>query len=143
MPEEILSGFGEQVYESSKSVFKAAKQLGVSSFALLVRSLKLRMISKQTYQKLKEQAVNDYAEFLRLEALKKTKLKEKDMSGPSYFLLQLNRNGRLFTQTVLDAFRGGFIEPAIASNLLNVKVNKFQKLETQLFRWTQKQHPIA
>ena len=45
-----------------------------------------------------------------------------------------NRNSRLFTQTVLDAFRGGIIEPTQASNLLNVQVNKFPKLEAQLYK---------
>jgi hypothetical protein len=42
---------------------------------------------------------------------------------------------RLFTQTVLDAYCGGNIEPTFASNLLNVKVNNFPKLESQMYRW--------
>ncbi|MEA3448541.1 MAG: hypothetical protein U9Q98_08870 [Bacteroidota bacterium] len=54
--------------------------------------------------------------------------------GPNYYLLQLNRNSRLFTQTVLDEYRGGNIEPTDASNLLNIKVNKFPKLEAQMYR---------
>lgn len=81
------------------------------------------------------QADIDYAEYFKREAEKKANKKEKDKTGgPNYFLLQLNRNSRLFTQTVLDAFHGGFIEPTLASNLLNVQVNKFPKLESQLFR---------
>ena len=64
---------------------------------------------------------------------KKAKQKEKE-GYPNYFLLQLNRNGRLFTQTVFDSYRGGFIKPSVASNLLNVQVNKFHKLEAQLYR---------
>jgi hypothetical protein len=109
--------------------------LGVSSFALLVRALNLNLISPQSYQKLRKQADIDYADYLRREAEKKARLKEKDKpGGPNYFLLQLNRNSRLFTQTVLDAFRGGFIEPTLASNLLNVQVNKFQQLESQLVK---------
>ena len=98
---------------------------------MLFRSI----ISTPTYQKLKGQADSDYADYLKREAEKKARQKEKDKKGgPNYFLLQLNRNSRLFTQTVLDAFRGGFIEPTLASNLLNVQVNKFQKLESQLIR---------
>ena len=42
----------------------------------------------------------------------------------------MNRNSRLFTQTVLDAFRGGVIEPTLANSLLNVQVIKFPKLES-------------
>ncbi|WP_232731941.1 ImmA/IrrE family metallo-endopeptidase [Confluentibacter lentus] len=135
MPKETVFSFDISSFQNSKDIFKIAKQLGVSSFALLVRALNLNIISTPTYQKLKKQADIDYAQYLKKEAEKKEKQKEKDKpGGPNYFLLQLNRNSRLFTQTVLDAFRGGFIEPTLASNLLNVQVNKFQKLESQLFR---------
>jgi Zn-dependent peptidase ImmA (M78 family) len=135
MPQEIVLSFGSASFQTSKDIFKVAKQLGVSSFALLVRALNLNIISVTIYQQLKKQADIDYAEYLKKEAEKKAKQKEKDKpGGPNYFLLQLNRNSRLFTQTVLDAFRGGFIEPTLASNLLNVQVNKFPKLESQLFR---------
>ena len=134
MPKEIVLSFDSTSFQTSKDVFKAAKQLGVSSIALLVRALNLNIISTTAYQKLKKQADIDFAEYLKKEAEKKAKQKQKDKpGGPNYFLLQLNRNSRLFTQTVLDAFRGGFIEPTLASNLLNVQVNKFSKLESQLF----------
>ena len=135
MPKEVILSFNAASFQSSKEVFKIAKSLGVSSFALLVRALNLNIISTSAYQKLKKQAELDYVDFLKREAEKKAKQKEKEKQGrPNYFLLQLNRNSRLFTQTVLDAFRGGFIEPTLASNLLNVQVNKFQKLESQLYR---------
>ena len=135
MPKDIVLNFGTQIYQNSKDVFKTAKLLGVSSFALFVRALNLGLISIPIYQKLKKQADIDLAEYLKREAEKKAKQKEKDNpGGPNYFLLQLNRNSRLFTQTVLDAFHGGAIEPTLASNLLNVQINKFQKLEAQLFR---------
>ena len=135
MPKDIVLNFGTQIYQNSKDVFKTAKLLGVSSFALIVRALNLGIISIPVYQKLKKQADIDFAEYLKRDAEKKAKQKEKDNpGGPNYFLLQLNRNSRLFTQTVLDAFRGGSIEPTLASSLLNVQINKFQKLEAQLFR---------
>lgn len=135
MPKEMILSFNSSTFQNSKDLFKVAKQFGVSSFALLVRALNLNLISAPIYQKLKKQADIDYAEYLRREAEKKEKQKEKERTGgPNYFLLQLNRNSRLFTQTVLDAFKGGFIEPTLASNLLNVQVNKFPKLESQLYR---------
>ncbi|UZT96400.1 XRE family transcriptional regulator [Chryseobacterium fluminis] len=135
MPKEIILNFDASLFQSSKGIFKIAKQLGVSSFALLVRALNLNIISVNTYQDLKKQADKNFAEYLIREAEKKAKQKDKENpGGPNYFLLQLNRNSRLFTQTVLDAFRGGYIEPTLASNLLNVQVNKFQKLESQLVR---------
>ncbi len=135
MPKEIVLNYNVSSFQSSKDIFKIAKQLGVSSFALLVRALNLNIISVSTYQQLKKQADIDFTEYLKREAEKKAKQKEKGKKGgPNYFLLQLNRNSRLFTQTVLDAFRGGYIEPTLASKLLNVQVNKFQKLESQLIR---------
>lgn len=135
MPKEIVLGIDFDFFKSSNEVYQVAKQLGVSSFALLVRALNLRIISIQMYEKLKTQADSDFEEYLKKEVEKKVKLKEQGKTGgPNYFLIQLNRNSRLFTQTVLDSFRGGFIEPTLASNLLNVKVNKFQKLEAQLYR---------
>lgn len=135
MPSEIILRLNSSFFQTSKDVFKVAKQFGVSSFALLVRAMNLNIISKPTYHELKKQADIEYAEYLKSQAEKKAKQKEKDKpGGPNYFLLQLNRNSRLFTQTVLDAFHGGFIEPTLASSLLNVQVNKFSKLESQLFK---------
>lgn len=131
MPESALSDFDVNLFKNSKEIFKTAKQFGVSSFALLVRLLNLNIISTQTYNWLKKEATVEYENYLKREYEKKSKQKDKK-GGPDYFLLQLNRNSRLFTQTVLDAFQGGVIEPTLASNLLNVKINKFHKLELRL-----------
>lgn len=135
MPKELVLGLEPTSFHTSAGVFKAAKHFGVSSFALLVRALHLNVISKPAYQQLKKQVDLEFQAFLIREAEKKIRQKEKDIpGGPNYFLLQLNRNSRLFTQTVLDAFRGGVIEPTMASALLNVQMNKFQKLESQITR---------
>jgi len=133
MPNSYFTKLDSNVFNNSREVFKSAKNIGVSSFALLFRALNLKIISLNNYNKLKLQADKDYQDFLRKEEEKKKKAKDKK-GGPNYFLLQLNRNSRLFTQTVLDAFRGGSIEPTQASSLLNVKVNKFPKLEAQMYR---------
>jgi len=34
----------------------------------------------------------------------------------------------------LDAFRNGSVEPTLASSLLNTQVNKFSRLEEQIYR---------
>ncbi len=133
MPEEVVLKFGSSIFQNSDNVFKAAKKLGVSSFALLVRALNLTVIDLDTYKNLKKEADANYQDYLKKEVERKAKLKERK-GGPDPFLLQLNRNSKLFTQTVLDAFRGGFIEPTLASSLLNVQVNKFNRLESHLYR---------
>ena len=135
IPKEFIESLDSKAFDNAKEVFKNAKIIGVSSVVLLARALNLNIISLSAYKNLKHLADIEYTEFLKREEAKKLKLKEKQKSGgPNYFLLQLNRNSRLFTQTVLDAFRGGVIEPSMASNLLNVQVNKFPKLEAQMYR---------
>lgn len=135
MPKEYILSLDNGAFNNVKEVFKNAKIFGVSSFALIVRALNLNIISLSTYKQLKHFADIEYNEFLKREEAKKIRQKEKEKpGGPDYFLLQLNRNSKLFTQTVLDAFRGGIIEPSMASNLLNVQVNKFPKLEAQIYR---------
>ncbi len=135
IPTEIINNIQSSTFNSAKEIFNTAKKLGVSSFAFLVRALNLNLISLDKYKTLKQAADTEYREFLRREEEKKAQQKEKEKKGgPNYYLLQLNKNSRLFTQTVLDAFRSGFIEPTQASNLLNVQVNNFQKLEAQLYK---------
>lgn len=133
IPKTEINNIVSTSFRSSKEIFRASKAFGVSSFAIIVRALNLKLILMDEYQKLKKEINNDFADFVEREEQKKIKQKEKS-GGPNYFLLQLNRNSRLFTQTVLDAYRGGFIEPTRASSLLNVQINKFDKLETQLYK---------
>lgn len=135
IPIEIISNFDNSIYNNSNEVFKAAKSLGVSSYAFLVRSFNLKYISLGTYQNLKSQADVEFKLFLEREEIKKAKLKERENpGGPNPYLLRLNKNSRLFTQIVLDAFKGGFVEPTQASFLLNTPVNKFSSLEAQLYK---------
>ena len=133
MPKDLMRSFDPQVYNDSKSVYKMAKLLGVSSYAFIVRSLNLSLISSDRYNLLKEQVQKDFNEFLIHEEEKKQKAKQKD-GGPNPYLLRVNKNSRLFTQYVLDAFRGGNIEPTQASTLLNTSINNFPKLELQIYK---------
>ncbi|MDD3637506.1 MAG: XRE family transcriptional regulator [Bacteroidales bacterium] len=135
IPIDFINNLDKDAFDNAKEVFKNAKSIGVSSFAFLVRALNLNIISLTDYKKLKHQSDIEYNEFLKREENKKLEQKlHKKSGGPNYYLLQLNRNSRLFTQTVIDSFRGGIIEPSLASNLLNVKVNNFPKLESQMYR---------
>ena len=131
MPIEEIKNLDSAVFSSFNEVLKISKKLGVSSFAFLVRSLNLKIISLVEYQKLKTLADSAFKDFLQREEEKKAKQK-KQKGGPDPYLLRLNKNSRLFTQIVLDAFRGGFVEPTLASSLLNTQINKFSKLEAFL-----------
>lgn len=133
IPGHLLASLGSNIYHSAPQIFNAAKTFGVSSFALLVRALNLNLISLDQYKILKRAADAEFKAFLSKEAEKKARQKES-AGGPSYYLLQIQKNSRLFTQTVLDAFRGGSLEPTQASSLLNVKINHFHNLEAQLYK---------
>jgi len=134
MPETIMTNLRMSTFDSIKEVFKISKALGISSFALIYRAFNMDRITLDKYRVLKASADKEFEDYLRREEEKKTKLKDKKKGGPSPYLLRLNKNSRLFTQIVLDAFRSGFIEPTQASNLLNTQVNNFPKLEAQLYR---------
>lgn len=133
MPSKILLSENKSAFDDLKGISSVSKKYGVSQFALLVRLLNLKIISNNNYVNLKQQAEAAYNNYLVKEEEKRAKQKAKE-GGPNYYLLQRNRNSRLFTQAVLDAFRGGNINPTLASDLLNVRVTKFQKLEAQLYK---------
>lgn len=137
IPKDVITKFSQSIFSSSQDVFRVAKNLGVSSFAFLIRALNLNLISLPEYQRLKKQAELEYQDFLRKEAEKKAaqKLKQKENpGGPNPYLLRLNKNSRLFTQVVLDLLRSGFVQPTQASFLLGTPVNNFYKLEAQIYR---------
>lgn len=133
MPASEMRNFNNKILENPSKVFNSYKRLGVSTLALLFRLKKLNLISSKKYFSLKKTATYEFETFLKKQVEASEKKKE-DKGGPNYFLLQMNRNGRLFTQTVLDTFKNGIVEPALASSLLNVKINKFQKLEAQMYK---------
>jgi Zn-dependent peptidase ImmA (M78 family)/DNA-binding XRE family transcriptional regulator len=133
MPVTIMKAFDSSVFDSSKNVFRAAKKLGVSSFAFLYRAFSLELISSDKYRKLKKEADLEFQEYLIREEQKKSQQKTRE-GGPNYYMLLVNKNGHLFTRIVMDAYRGGVIQPTLASNLLNTQVNNFSKLEAFLYK---------
>ena len=137
IPSEIMLNIDRRFFKNSQDIFKTAKNLGVSSFAFLVRALNLQLVSSSEYKVLKRQSEIDYQAFLKREAEKKAalKLKQKEKpGGPNPYLLRLNKNSRLFTQVVLDALRSGFVQPTQASFLLGTPSNNFHKLEAQIYK---------
>jgi len=131
MPRELITQFGTDLFDSNNKIFNQAKELGISSFALLVRALNLNIITQSKYKTLKQDAQDEFEKFLEKEKLKKEKQKERK-GGPDAYHLRLNKNGKLFTRIVMDSFNNGSLSPSIASNLLNTQINKFQKFEKLL-----------
>jgi len=135
MPMNLMDTLNRQVFRSSRDVFLAAGKIGVSSFALLVRALSLGRITLEEYHALKHGAETDYRAYLTQEEDRHAqRTADGKAGGPSYYLLQLNRNGRAFTREVIDAFRGERIQPTEAGRLLNTRINGFDKYEALLSR---------
>jgi len=133
IPSDYISELRKYNSITSDQIFRYSRNLGISSFALLVRALNLNLISFSEYSSLKREADAGFHDFVQKESERKAKQKQAD-GGPNPYLLKLNKNSRLFTQIVLDAYRGGFVDPNIASSLLNTPTNKFSKLEAQLYK---------
>lgn len=132
MPDAAMDKLSQRTLTTTSELFRTAKDWGVSSSAILVRALFMERISHEQYRSLKSQVDVAFQAFLVKEEEKRQN-RNKDSGGPNHYLLQLNRNSRLFTQVVLDAYKAGTIPPSQASSLLNVKSNHFQKLEAILY----------
>lgn len=77
IPKEYLDNLDKRAFDNAKEIFKNAKNIGVSSFALLVRALNLNIISLSSYRNLKHFADIEYNEFLKREEAKKNKAKRE------------------------------------------------------------------
>lgn len=129
LPDSLMEKLDPACFQSSRDIFKNAKKYGISSKMLLVRAYNLKTISLKEYKNMKERLDKKFKEFLQQEDEKK-----KKKGGPNPHLLKLNKNGKLFTQIVLDYYRSGTIQAVEASNLLDSKISNFSKLEELLYK---------
>lgn len=130
MPASLMDALERVVFDSNRTVLRVARNMGVSPFAFLVRALKHGCITLEKHHVLRRSAETGYRAFLKMEEEKYAQRKlDGSKGGPSYYLLQLNRNGRAFTRAVIDAFREERIQPTEACRLLNTRINRFEKYE--------------
>lgn len=131
MPATTMQALAKASLGSFETIRQAAKKLGVSTLALLVRSLKMNLLDANSYKEYKVRADAEFRAFEQQEAEKKARQRlQGNKGGPNYYSMQLGKNGKLFTQIVIDAFNGGIIAPTQASSLLNSQVNKFPIYES-------------
>ena len=133
MPDRVMASLTASQFSDPRSIAQISERSGVSSWALLVRAHGRGLVTDAGYHSMKATLDKDFKEYLRALS-EKNKEKERSKGGPDPYLLRLNKNGRLFTQVVLDAFRGGVIQPTLASSLLNTPVNNFSKFEAIMYR---------
>ncbi|MCC7232133.1 MAG: hypothetical protein IT242_04260, partial [Bacteroidia bacterium] len=54
--------------------------------------------------------------------------------GPNYYVMQLRRSSRAFSNIVMENFKNGKLKGNTASRLLNVKESNFGKFEKYIYR---------
>ncbi len=109
-------------------VEKIAKEMRVSSFALSVRMLNLRIISQIQFNQFKKVFREKYDEYLESQSNK-----PKQKGGPSYYILKIRKNSKAFTSYIYGYYKNGKISGYEANKLLDIKVSNFKKLEKHLY----------
>lgn len=130
MPAKMMNEIDKSVFVSDNEILKNAKKFGVSVLAFLTRSLRLNLIDFETYSTLKHNTEIKFNEFLKDQEANKS---DKKTGFADYNRFQVNKNGKLFTSIVLDAYKGGRIEPTQFSTLLKLKINNLDSIEKFLY----------
>ena len=129
LPESEISTIAS-VYDVTnfEKIEQLSKRFGVSNLTLLFRLYDLKHLSQHQFGGMKRMAD------LRFEAYERGQAAKGNKTGtPDYYMLQLRRNGRAFSQLVMDYYKGGQISGREASNLLKVKLDKFPSFEERLY----------
>jgi hypothetical protein len=60
--------------------------------------------------------------------------KPKSKGGPNYYIMQLRRSSKGFSNIVMDVYKSGKVDGSIASRLLSVKEGNFVKFEKYIYK---------
>ncbi len=113
---------------TSSTVEQIAKEMRVSSLALSVRMLNLKIISEIQFNQFRRTYKEKYDEYLEIQANK-----PKQNGSPSYYILKIRKNSRAFTSYIYGYYKSGKITGYEANKLLDIKVSNFKKLEKYLY----------
>lgn len=129
MPDEMMEeAFREATEIHLEDIDDASKRLQVSSKAVLVWLRSNNKLGKADYTRFWQDITRRSEEWV-----KKQEKKKKEQSGhPDSNLLQLRKCGNSFTHIVLNGYKSGRLSGAEASSLLDVKIERFPKLEQHL-----------
>ena len=126
MPEEKIRVFPKlkNTEEINNFIKEQSKNFPVSRLSLLVRLKTFSLLSASAFKKLKDQYKEEYEKY---KAEQKKKLKEAP-GGPNANLLKISANGESFTKIVAYSYKEGLISGREASNLLDMKLNRMEKI---------------
>ena len=130
LPEEEVTSLLQIKGELTlKIISKTGKRLGVSNDAILIRAGKLGLIENDKVFTLRKEADRVWKDFLFKESQK-----PKSSGGPNYYIMQLRRSSKAFSNIVMDIYKSGKVNGSIASRLLNVKESNFVKFEKYIYK---------
>ena len=112
-----------------KNIARAGKRLGVNNDTFLIRAGKLGLIENEKVTALRKEADRAWKDFLLKESQK-----PKSSGGPNYYVMQLRRSSKAFSNIVMDIYKSGKVNGNQASRLLNVKEGNFVKFEKYIYR---------
>ena len=126
MPEEKIKNFSKikEFAEAKEFVEEQYKNFPVSRLAFLVRLKSFSLLSHTVFKKLKEEYIKDYEQY-KIE--QKRKMKDAD-GGPNSNVLKIYSNGESFTKIVAFSYKEGLISGREASGLLDMKLNRMEKI---------------
>ncbi len=126
MPEEKIKNFSKmkEFSEIKEFIEESYKKFPVSRLAFLVRLKSFSLFSNTVFKKLKDQYIKNYEKY-KME--QKRKIKDAE-GGPNSNLLKIYSNGESFTKIVAFSYKEGLISGREASGLLDMKLNRMEKI---------------
>ncbi|MCY4513120.1 MAG: XRE family transcriptional regulator [Bdellovibrionales bacterium] len=126
MPEEKIKSFPKMTntVQIKEFIEEQYKNFPVSRLALLVRLKSFSMLNHATFKALQSQYRKEYEKY-RLK--QKMKMKKAE-GGPNANLLKIYANGENFTKIVTLSYKEGLISGREASSLLDMKLNRMEKI---------------
>lgn len=112
-----------------KNIAKAARKLGVSNIAIINRLTEIKILDESKFKVLRKEADNAWKEHLY-----KLSQKKKSSGGPNYYIMQLRRSGKAFSNVIMNFYKSGKINSVDASRLLKVKEGNFVKFEKYIYK---------
>ncbi len=126
MPEALIKTAWTNQKSTLQFIKEIAQEFHVSTLAMLIRALNLKLITDTLFQKYRNQLALEYQNYLK-------STKHKKAGGGNYYRSVIRRNSKAFTSHAYAYYKSGKINGIELFNLLGIKTSKFNKLEEYLY----------
>ena len=127
--EDLMLFIPEKGEAQFKHIAKAGRKLGLSQRSIVVQASSLGLINEIQTKEFLKNSDEIWKEFLAKEARK-----PKSKGGPNYYIMQLRRNSKGFSNVVIDSYKKGKLSGSDASRLLNMREVNFGKFEGYVYK---------